>query len=108
MKKIILFYFAIILTNCISTKEEIKQYARGLECCFKVTNKTKNNRDFIFSGYNKNKKFIKFQIGQSWDMYKFVEPGDSIYKKVGETDIKLIKDDTTLVFKLMCHGEVIE
>ena len=108
MKKVILFLTIIVLSNCMSTKEEIKQYAKGLECCFMVTKKSEDNRYFIFTGYNKNNKYVEFQIGQSWNIYDFVESGDTILKKTGETNFILIKKDTTLVFPLMIHGEIVE
>lgn len=104
-----MFLMAIfIFSNCISTKEEIKQYARGLECNFIVTKKSEDNRYFFFSGYDKNHKYIEFQVGQFFDIYDFAESGDTILKKLGETSFTLIKKDTTLVFPLMTRGKTIE
>jgi len=109
MRKYIMFLMAIfIFSNCISTKEEIKQYARGLECNFIVTMKSEDNRNYFFSGYDKNRKHIEFQVGQFYDIYDFTESGDTILKKLGETNFTLIKKDTTLVFPLIIGGKTIE
>jgi len=109
MKKYILFVIiSVAMLNCTSTKNEIKEYAGGLECYFKVTKKSEDNRFFIFNGYDKNNKYIEFKIGQSWNIYNSVEVGDTLSKKIGETNFKLIKRDTILNFPLMIRGKIVE
>jgi len=73
-----------------------------------VTQKSKDNRDFIFSGLDKNNHFIEFKEPQYWDIYDLVEVGDTLLKKIGEPDLILIKKDTTLVFPLLCGGRPVE
>jgi len=79
-----------------------------LSYSFMVTQKSKDNRDFIFSGIDKNNRFIKFKEPQYWDIYDSVEVGDTLLKKIGEPDLILIKKETTLIFPLLCGGRPVE
>ena len=108
MNKYILIAFCIIILNsCGSTCEDVKKYCMSLSCSFKVAEKSKD-RFIEFKGFDKNNKYVKFKEFEHWNIYDFVEIGDSLVKELGKPEIKLIKKDTTLVFPLICGGRVVE
>ena len=108
MKRYIFITFSvIILLSCGSTCEDVKKYCMSLSYSFKVTGKSKD-REIDFKGFDKNKKYIEFKEAEHWNIYDYVEIGDSIVKELGKAEIKLIKRDTTLVFPLICGGRVVE
>ena len=108
MKKNILSLFCIICLNSCYTCYDVKRHCETLSYSFMVTQKSKDNRDFIFSGIDKNNRFIKFKEPQYWDIYDSVEVGDTLLKKIGEPDLILIKKETTLIFPLLCGGRPVE
>ena len=106
-KKILLFLFVIFFSSCYTCYDVKRQY-EPFSCRFMVIEKSKDNRFLEFNGSDSKKKHVNFKIGQHWDIYDSVEVGDTLLKKTGETDLILIKKDTTLVFPLMCGGRPVE
>lgn len=108
MKNLIIIFIVLIsFYSCIATCDDVKKECIPLSYNFLVISKSKS-RDFAFKGYDKKGNYDQFQISQYWDFYDYVEKGDSIVKISGRTEIMLIKQDTTLVFPLMCRGQVVE
>jgi len=107
MNKILLLLLVTCLNSCYTCSDVKRQY-EPLSCRFMVTEKSKDNSFFEFNGSVSKKKIINFKIGQHWDIYDSVEAGDTLLKRVGETDLILIKKDTSLVFPLLCGGRPVE
>lgn len=106
--KIILATFLISFYSCITTCDDVKRYYTSISYNFLVISKSDEHRDFTFEGYDKKGVFNQLQISRFWSFYDYVEKGDSIVKISGNTELILIKKDTTLVFPLMCRGQVVE
>jgi len=107
LKILYLSLACFVLINCGSTCEDVKSYSKSLVCNFKITGK-ESNKFLEFYGIDKNNNKIRFTISRFWRLYNFVEIGDSLIKKLGETEIILKKRDTTLIFPLMCRGQIVE
>lgn len=107
MNKILLLLFVTCFSSCYTCYDVKRQY-EPLSCRFMVTKKSKDNRFLEFNCSDSERKNINFKIGQHWDIYDSVEAGDTLLKKAGETDLILIKKDTTLIFPLLCGGRSVE
>ena len=107
MSKYILIIIAVVFISCGTTSNDVKKYAQSIECYFRVSQKLED-REFVFKGTDRNKKYVELEIGQFWDIYDSVETGDTILKVKGETDFRLIKKDTILIFPLLFNGKVVE
>ena len=106
-KNLLLLFFVICFSSCYTCSDVKRQY-EPLNCRFMVTEKSKDNRFDEFNGFDCKKVSVNFKIGQHWDIYDSVQVGDTILKRTGETDLILIKKDTTLVFPLLCGGRPVE
>ena len=107
MKYILPIAFILILNSCHTTCLDVKKHCQTLHCCFKITAKSK--RKFIeFRGLDNNNNSVKFQEFSHWKVYESAEIGDTLFKELGKSEIKLIKKDTILSFPLECGGEVVE
>lgn len=107
MSKYILIIIAVVFISCGTTSNDVKKYAQSIECYFKVSRKLED-KHFYFKGTDRNKKYVELEIGQFWDIYNSVEIGDTILKVKGETDFRLIKKDTILIFPLLFDGKIAE
>jgi hypothetical protein len=74
---------------------------------FKILAKSKD-RFIEFKGVDKNNNNVEFKEFENWDIYDAVELGDTLVKKIGETEIILNKKGTTIVFRLICGGRIID
>jgi hypothetical protein len=96
-----------LLSSC-SNYNDLKKHLESLVCDIKITHKTQDNRYLYFKGRDSNQKYFEFEITQNWLIYDYVEIGDTLLKREGETFLTLFKKDTTLIFPLYIHGEEVE
>lgn len=109
MKKylFLFFLFVLFLNGCFYTCEDVKEHSLSLVYNFKITKK-QQRKFIVFNGYDKYNNPVEFKEGEYWDIYDFVEIGDTLFKELGKTELVLIKMDTTLVFPLKCRGKILE
>jgi len=114
IKEIINFFIPIIIGICFliyivysSSSDRLKEHVQPLSYYFQITKKNKG-KFLEFEGYDENHYPVKFCEGEFWDIYNSVEIGDTLLKKKGETNLILIKKDTTLIFPLLWDGKQME
>jgi hypothetical protein len=108
MKKYVIITLSIIIINgCKSGCQEVREYCLSLDYYFMITAKSKD-RFIEFKGLDKNNNHVEFKEFENWDIFGAVELGDTLVKKIGETEIILIKKDTTMLFPLICGGRIID
>ena len=108
MKKNNCLILCMFLLSSCTNYNDIKKYYEPLSCNIKIIQKSQDNRNLHFRGADNKHNSIKFEIGQNWFVYDYVEIGDTLLKREGETFLTLFKKDTTLIFPLYIHGEEVE
>jgi hypothetical protein len=104
---ILIALFLFLLIGCKSGCLEVREHCLSLNYYFMITAKSKD-RFIEFKGVDRNHNKVDFKEFEHWNIYNSVEIGDTLIKKSGETEILLIKNDTTLVFPLICEGKIID
>ena len=65
------------------------------------------NRFFLIFGIDNCGEYKCIKIPYFWEIEENYQPGDYIFKKKGETDICLIRADTTIVLPMYCDQELV-
>ena len=107
IKYVTITIICVFILHSCTTCEDVKRYYITLHCSFKITEKSKD-KYIEFKGLDKNNIHVEFKEFENWNIYNFVEIGDTLYKELGKADLILIKKNTTLVFPLICGGKIVE
>ena len=108
MRHIILsFLFFLNFSSCI-TCNKIVQDLRPIEYSLKGQGVGRHeNRFFLIFGIDNCGEHKCIKIPYFWEIEENYQPGDYILKKKGETDIFLIRADTTIVLPMYCDQELV-
>ena len=108
MRHIILsFLFFLNFSSCI-TCNKIVQDLRPIDYSLKGQSMGKHeNRFFLIFGIDNCGEHKCIKIPYFWEIEENYQPGDYILKKKGETDICLIRADTTIVLPMYCDQELV-
>lgn len=97
----------LVLSGCWTTSDDVKTLYQKYQLHIKVLEK-ENGRNLYLKGYNRSNKIIEFETVDFWGVYYYIHVGDSVCKDYGETEIRVIKKDTTMTFPLVWRGEVVK
>jgi len=61
------------------------------------------SRDLFVEGTDSIGDFVKYEIPKDWELEPVLKAGDSIFKKEGEREIRVIKKDTVLLIPLIIY-----
>ena len=108
MRHIILsFLFFLNFSSCI-TCNKIVQDLRPIEYRLKGQGVGRHeNRFFLIFGIDNCGEHKCIKIPYFGEIEENYQPGDYIFKKKGETDICLIRADTTIVLPMYCDQELV-
>lgn len=108
MRHIILsFLFFLNFSSCI-TCNKIVQDLRPIEYSLKGQGVGRHeNRFFLIFGIDNCGEHKCIKIPYFWEIEENYQPGDYSLKKKGETDICLIRADTTIVLPMYCDQELV-
>lgn len=98
MKKFPIFIFLLTFIGCSPSYKSCLECILPDEYDFKIISCEESNL-LYFEGINKKGEIVHEQIQHFWDISSFYEIGDSIIKKKGDRDIKLVKKDTTIILR---------
>jgi hypothetical protein len=109
MKYLILLVWITLLLSCGDECENGVRYYRNKQINLILRKKPNQGRSYTLNGINPitqgDEEF--YDSGGGWGIYykKYLEIGDTIYKKEGELKIYVHKKDTILIFPFKCHGK---
>ena len=98
MRATVLFSITIILLSCGPTYQSNLQCVLPDEYDFKIISCDESNLLYL-EGINRNGEIVHEQIQYFWDISSYYEIGDSIIKKKGDRDVKLVKKDTIIILR---------
>jgi len=96
-----------MLSGCFFTSNDLKTKYKKYQVHIKVTEKQRDKLIHL-KGLNRANKIVDFEAADFWGAYYDIHIGDSVCKNYGETELRVIKKDTTLVFPLVWGGKVIK
>ncbi len=99
MKVIGRYVLLFCLISCTSSYNDIVEYILPKEYNFKVLSCEESNM-LYFEGVDNSGNIVHHDIPDYWDIKSNYEIGDSIIKKKGEKNVKLVKPDTTIILRL--------
>ena len=89
-------FLPLVFFSCAQTNKEIVDYILPKEYNFKIISCKESNM-LYFEGVDVTGNIVLYDIPDFWGIKYNYEIGDSIIKKKGEKNIKLIKADTIIL-----------
>lgn len=108
MRHIILLLLLFLNFSSCITCDKIVQDLRPIEYSLKGQGVGRHeNRFFLIFGIDNCGEHKCIKIPYFWEIEENYQPDDYILKKKGETDICLIRADTTIVLPMYCDQELV-
>ena len=98
MKKISIILLLSAITCCAPSNKSNVQRILQDEYDFMIVSCNESNL-LYFEGINREGEKVHEKIPYFWDISNFYSIGDSIIKRKGEKNIKLVKSDTVIILR---------
>ena len=99
MRNLLFCLICLLYISCRPSDEDILKYILPMEFEFKITSCEESNMMY-FEGIDKEGNNVQHAIPPFWEISKYYSIGDSIIKKKGDKNIKLVKPDTVIILRL--------
>ena len=93
------FLLPLVFFSCTPSNKEIVDYILPKEYNFKIISCKESNM-LYFEGVDVTGNSVLYDIPDFWGIKYNYEIGDSIIKKKGEKNIRLVKADTIIILRL--------
>ena len=97
--KAILFCLLVLFISCRPSYKEIVNYILPKEYNFKIISCKESNM-LYFEGSDRDGNIVRHDIPDFWDIKEYYNIGDSIVKRKGEKNLKIVKPDTVIILHL--------
>ena len=98
MKKVILSLLLLLIVCCAPSYKSSLQLILQDEYDFCIV-ACKESNLLYFEGISRNGEAVHESIQYFWDIAKYYSIGDSIIKRKGEKNIRLVKPDTVIILR---------
>jgi hypothetical protein len=94
-----IIFLSLFFLSCAPSNDDIVKYILPKEYNFKIISCEESNM-LYFEGIDGEGNHVQHNIPDFWGITESYSLGDSIIKKKGEKNLKIIKPDTVLVLHL--------